>query len=127
MLYALLLALAVQPPPTDDEPAEQVMARFPPVSAVKAALDFSCIHRMSLQERIAFGGYEGDVLYDWLRQAQWCYRCWDALDDVQIAANCSNAAWGREKAAVLRKLLGDEAYYAGQMPPCVPVWRFSWR
>jgi hypothetical protein len=25
----------------------------------------------------------------------------------------------------LRELVGDEAYYAGNLPPCVPIWRLQ--
>jgi hypothetical protein len=48
---------------------------------------------------------------------------WGLLDDAHLL-------WGQpqhrlELLRCLREQIGDEAYFAGRMPPHLPVWRFG--
>ena len=57
----------------------------------------------------------------WLAETRELYRIWDALDD----AWCGYPEWRqRVGLARVREAIGDAAFERGEMPPCVPTWRF---
>ena len=59
----------------------------------------------------------------WAREAAWNYSCWCQLSDAltpEFDLDCRLEALHRLKA-----MLGREAYYAGEMPDPVPLWRFT--
>jgi hypothetical protein len=62
-----------------------------------------------------------DELRTIVAETDWLYRIYDALRD----ARCEYfyVTYRRQALAQLRDLVGMEAYYSGQLPPHVPLWR----
>lgn len=54
----------------------------------------------------------------WLKDAEQCRVCWEDLYDCH---RYYATVWRLE---FLRMRLGQESYWAGRMPPPVPLWRF---
>lgn len=115
-VFEVLLLLSPAPPLSDAE-------RFPPRRVAAAALEFNRAYRDYLECQQAF---EVRSWWDWqdaLNETDYVYQCWSALAAVQ-GAEGEDGASRRAALERLRELLGEEAYYQGAMPPCVPVWRF---
>lgn len=61
----------------------------------------------------------------WEADIAWRLRCWDKLDDVLY---CSFPTRKKlESLTELRRLLGDEAYFGGQMPSPTPAYKWPGR
>ena len=117
-VFEVLFLLSAEVPLSDAE-------RFPPRCFATTALEFNRAYRGNIEIRQAF-----DVrsYWDWndvLNETDYLHQCWSALAAVQ-GAEGEDQATRRAALARLRELIGEEAYYQGAMPPCVPVWRF-WR
>lgn len=126
MLYPLWLALLLAPqlPPLTD------LNVFAPHQAVhvqyETARDHYCWIRREYYHAQAEGnGYLEGFLVGWLEDAEYCYRCWDALDDATGEFLDEDTRRGR--LVQLRDLLGPRDYYSGRMPPPVPLWRLARR
>lgn len=97
------------------------LARFPSRDAVIFSREFnrSFISNLSLQQSLQ--------LHHWweyderIKAANGAYAAWDALDDAHLAQSRFDLAYHLDK---LRKVIGDEAYYSGRMPPPVPLCAF---
>jgi hypothetical protein len=112
-------SIVAQCPPAAPEatPAPE-LARFPPPQIVQDARDFNRAVYASLQGQQLMRRHlwwEYQEILDGCNQS---FRAWDALDDAQ-SGSCGPRADALER---LRLLIGDEAYYAGRMPPAVPYW-----
>ena len=70
---------------------------------------------------------------DWNGEAWHCRYCWDALADAWDRDpegeydGSHTLAWRLERLKRLRTMLGETDYFAGRMPPMVPIHRFSRR
>src|SRR5438093_1541624 len=58
-----------------------------------------------------------------LQETDHLYQVWDAVRD----ARCDYYYVTVRRLALkrLRDLVGEEAYYSSNLPPCVPLWRFE--
>lgn len=94
-------------------------ARFPERAAVTRML---MLNRAYRQQVAALADSEARA--DTLRDLDRRYDLWDAVRD----AGCEELyVWGRRLALQqVRDAVGDEAYYAGRLPDCVPLHRFQW-
>lgn len=118
-------ALRDQPPPhvrgaVECAPPLADCWRFPPRGAVTRNREFNYSFRSRLAEEREVWPASVQYRFDAaLRESEWRYRCWDALDDALYEWR---PAWRRRLAlAALRDLLGDEDYAAGRMPAAVPA------
>jgi hypothetical protein len=59
----------------------------------------------------------------WLADAKWCHDVWYTVDDI-VMYHRANSTLCEEKCLHLRRLIGDEAYFLGRLPPPWPVWWF---
>lgn len=62
-----------------------------------------------------------DVASQWEAECDWRRAVWDKLDDLfwcKIPTDHKLRSLGR-----LRQLLGDDAYFAGRVPPPIPTYR----
>jgi hypothetical protein len=81
------------------------------------------------EELIRGGGIRVDYLghaqqyEEVLEETRELFEVWNTLDDAQ--QGYYDEAFRRRKLARLRELLGPADYYAGRLPPPVPVWRFE--
>jgi hypothetical protein len=134
LVLAFLIAQPPPAPPVDyppgelwadviNAPPESDGLRFPPyaVAARARMFNWQCRQRIA-EERDAWpesAQWRFDVT---LAEARELYAAWDCLEDAQSPYR----AWWRRRLdlARLRKLIGDDAYSAGAMPPVVPSHRF---
>jgi hypothetical protein len=58
-----------------------------------------------------------------LIEAQELYKCYDLLDD----SFCDGFSMIRRRRSLndLKKLIGEESFYNGILPPSIPIWRFK--
>ena len=111
-----LLALALLPSPAPACAADLARFRWCPAAHAKAQWEFGCRH-LEWLERV------GGIQTEWHADALWCRRCWDLLDDcLRIHPHDDGQIAG--KLTELRRLLDDDDWRAGRMPPPGPLWRF---
>jgi len=94
--------------------------RFPPHAVAVSCLEFSCKHICYLESIEYANLHRGDDIREALSEARWCQSVWEAVRD----AGGDGVITRRFALQRLRDLLGDGAFYSGQLPPWVPVWRF---
>ena len=104
-------------PPLDDC---QVLPA-PPV--IKECRCFNRNHQRWLEMRRLIMLHQQEEVAEILRETQQLGDLWCLME----TATCPNQSWvcRRRALAQLRERLGPEAYYAGTVPPCVPVWHFQ--
>lgn len=123
-MNGLLLALALLDGERSLPPLSDV-DRFPRRERVVEARCFACAHLSWLQcQYHPLRPGEWERREEWLRAAQWCYACWDRLDDVQII---HDPLVRGQRLAALRELIGVQAYAAGVLPAPVPSAYFARR
>ncbi|SRR6266566_930578 len=91
-------------------------------------------HKVWLQGRMDFSDTRA-FMSRWQNDAEECRRAWDALADAWGPINArgymdpdsmiNGEEWRMTRLRDLRKLLGNDAYYKGLMPPPVPLWYFT--
>lgn len=101
-------------------PVGDDLLRFGPISRqeIRAMLAFNWEYQQHLHRvQCTYADSVGEEL----SEAEHLHRVWDKLDDAMYGY-CEDL---RLRGAIgLKKLIGDEAYAAGRMPPHVPFWRF---
>ena len=119
--FGLLLAALSVPAPVSLADAD----RFPSGAECQAAEDFARLHLRWLEVQAAWSqsGEEDAYWRECVAEARWCFDCWDAVG-AGAANERPDAAYRLQWLARLRELIGDEDYFAGRLPPPVPVWRF---
>lgn len=110
-------------PELETAPPAGDWCRFPPKDAVSVARRLNSAFRANMEvERHAWPLSFGWRFDEAIRYSELAYKCWDCLDDALMEWR---EPWQRQLSMKkLRGLLGEEAYMAGEMPPCVPVWMF---
>src|SRR5262245_25747027 len=111
----LLCALFADPPLLDRE-------RFPPLEMIHQALEANRAYQRHVELRMAVETRHWWQWHEALAETRQLYECWDWLRD---ARSCYGERYQRRALARLRELLGPGAYYAGHMPPPVPLWRLQ--
>lgn len=94
--------------------------RFPSREIATPLVEFSYRHICHLESVEHVYLHRADEVRVALGEARWCGDVWGAVRDAQGDGVLSRRFALRR----LRDLLGEEAYHAGQLPSCVPVWRF---
>lgn len=96
------------------------LSRFPSRQAALEARTFNSGFRQYLEARQVL------MLHDWWtyqRAIEECQGLWRLFDDL---ADAQDIRWNDNcRLQALRRVrngLGEQAYWAGQMPTCVPVW-----
>ena len=64
----------------------------------------------------------GDELRIALNETDHLYQVWDSVRDARC--NYYYVTVRRQALKTLREMIGTEAFYRGELPPHVPVWRF---
>jgi hypothetical protein len=105
-----------------DAPRIQDSLRFPEREYINKLKEFNEAYRRHLElQRTVESSYAWQF-QEALRETDQLYDVWDTLSD----ARCEYyyVAYRRQALKKLREMLGPDAYYRGQLPPPVPVWRF---
>jgi hypothetical protein len=83
---------------------------------------FSEQYQLHLQTQQSMMPHRSTELVQALDEARDLYRVWTTVR----RAGMTEESWVSRRRALgqLRETLGEQAYYGGQLPPCVPLWRF---
>jgi hypothetical protein len=95
--------------------------RLPERSLVKEFLAFNRAFASDLKNRLALDTVHEEELRAALAETEHLYRFWDNVRDARCDYYYITVR--RRALQELRELIGAEAYYSGQLPPHVPVWR----
>lgn len=134
MINTILLALALLPaapmpaarPERIHAPHENQddLTRFPELVCADANVTFADAHLVWLDAWIETHPREAHRLTAWRQEtlalrAQWLWL-------ARLHCGCEGDGWlVPSYRQALRDSLGEEAWQAGRMPPCVPIWRFG--
>ncbi len=95
--------------------------RFPNRDAINDMLTFNRNYRRDLEARLLFDRVHNEQISAALQETDYLYRIWDTVRNARCGYYYISVR--REALKELRDLIGEEAYYSGQLPPHVPVWR----
>jgi hypothetical protein len=84
---------------------------------------FNRSFRKKLDERGQFEFDRAAAFQVVIRETDRLYQVWDAVRDARCEFYFITVR--RQALKKLRDALGEEAYQAAELPPCVPVWRFN--
>jgi hypothetical protein len=106
-----------------DGPSLQDGLRFPDRDVVNDLLAFNRAYRQHLTMRQPVELVRCWELRAALQETDYLYQIWDTVRDARC--DYYYVTVRRQALKKLRKMLGDEAYYFGRLPPHVPLWRFQ--
>jgi len=106
-----------------DAPALADCERFPQPALIKECREFNRSYQRMLEARSQVVLYGQDAFRETLCETHRLGEIWGLLE----TATCPAQSWVCRRRALLqlRERLGPEAYYAGTLPPSVPLWRFQ--
>lgn len=95
---------------------------LPPNAVATDFCNFNEQYQCHLQSQLLMAGPHTNDTGDALRESRQLHRVWDSVR----RASSPNQSWAyrRRTLSQLREMVGEKAYYRGDLPPCVPVWRF---
>jgi len=104
-------------------PAVSDCTRFPERAIVSDLLAFNRAYRQHVDVRQPV-----ELLHWWelrvaLQETDRLYQIWDTVRDARCDYYYITVR--RQALKRLKEMVGDDAYYAGNLPPCVPLWRFQ--
>jgi hypothetical protein len=106
-----------------DAPRVADAQRFPDRATVAEYLAFNRAYRKHIDTGILPDAPHGWKIRLALQETDHLYQVWEIVRD-----SCSENYYVTMRRHALKKLravLGDEDYYAGRLPPFVPLWRFQ--
>jgi hypothetical protein len=106
-----------------DAPALCDCSRFPEREVINELLAFNRSYRQHLGVRQPV-----ELAHWWefraaLQETDYLYQVWDTVRDARC--DYYYVTVRRQALKKLREIVGEEAYYMGQLPPHVPLWRFQ--
>jgi hypothetical protein len=104
-------------------PGVEDSLRFPERTTVNELLAFNRSYRQLLDVRQPLELVHGWELRMVLQETDRLYQVWDSVRDARCPYYYVTVR--RQALKRLRELIGEESYYAGNLPPCVPLWRFG--
>ncbi len=97
--------------------------RFPDRDTVNEFLAFNRAYRQHLSNRQPLELAHWWELRAAIQETDQLYQIWDTVRDARC--DYYYVTVRRQALKKLRQLLGPDAYYRGQLPPHVPLWRFQ--
>ena len=95
-------------------------SRYPERKLINDLLTTNRLYRNNLYKRQEIDVINLDVIRDAIVETDQLYQVWDTVRDAQC--DYYYVTVRREALKLLRDLVGEEAFYMGQMPPNIPVW-----
>jgi hypothetical protein len=102
-------------------PALVECKRFPDRELVGDFLAFNRLYRDGLNNRLSLDRVHAEELKAAVAETDQLYRVWDMVRDARCEYYYIN--YRRQALLQLRDLVGAHAFYSGQLPPHVPLWR----
>ena len=118
---AAAMALPEPIPAPMPDPTELELQRFPSLETAKAACEFCCEYERFVRKQQAVGN--GDWR-EWEKVWRENEDLWPFWLNLRLAHE-SDGIGRRDSLSKLRAILGDDAYFRGELPPPVPIWRFA--
>lgn len=106
-----------------DAPPLHDCMRFPDRSLVNEMIAFNRAYKAHLESRAPLELTWWWELHESLQETERLFQIWDLVRDARCQFYYVNVRRGSLKK--LRETLGPVAYYGGQLPPHVPIWRFA--
>lgn len=129
LLLALMMAGGITPPPVAPPPPVYLsdLERFPPTALTEAYSHFAWEHMDWLRERKKFWltTEERDYWRARFDDQHWRWDVWSDLAAIHSDVSIGDTAAALGTLTRLRKKLGDDAYWRGDMPSCCAVWLFQ--
>lgn len=97
--------------------------RFPDRATVSELLAFNRTYRQQMETRQALELVRWNVYKEAVQETDRLYHIWDTVRDARC--DYYYVTVRRHALKKLRDALGAEDYYAGKLPPHIPVWRFQ--
>lgn len=95
--------------------------RFPGREVVGDVLAFNRTYQQELTSRLAVDTIHGEELRAALLETEHLHAVWDCVLDARCGYRYVTVR--RQALQRLRELVGDRAFYSGELPPHVPLWR----
>jgi hypothetical protein len=102
-------------------PQIQECYRLPERTVVEDLLAFNRCLQKDLKERLALDRIHAADLQAALEETEQLFQIWDAVREARCEYYYVTAR--RQALQQLRNLIGMDAFYTGQLPPHVPLWR----
>ncbi len=106
-----------------DAPPLYDCLRFPDRSVVNDLLSFNRAYRQHLDCRQSLELTHWWELRECVQEADRLYQIWDTVRDARC--DYYYVTVRRQALKKLREMVGEAAYYSGNLPPHVPIWRFA--
>ncbi len=106
-----------------DAPAVHDCVRFPSRKAISQMLAFNREYRDHLKRLLAVDRTRAWVYREAITETDRLYKIWDTIRDTRCEYYYSS--YRRQALKKVVQLIGMEAFYNGNYPPHIPVWRFS--
>jgi hypothetical protein len=97
--------------------------RFPERSTISDMLAFNRSYKQNLDNRLAVEAVRWWELQEAVQETDRLYQVWDLVRDARC--DYYYVTVRRQALKRLRDMIGQEAYYSGNLPPYVPLWRFQ--
>jgi hypothetical protein len=97
--------------------------RFPHRNMVNELLAFNRAYRQHLDSRQSLEATSWWELHETLQEVDRLFVIWDLVRDARC--DIYYVSVRRQALKKLREAIGPEAYYSGNLPPHVPIWRFA--
>lgn len=92
--------------------------RFPPPDVGRVCRHFNWEYRQHCERCKAVSPHPEEWA-EAIRQAEWCYRCFDLLDDMKCPHRCLESRL--EARDRLIEHIGTKNFFLGRLPPPVPL------
>lgn len=106
-----------------DAPMAEDVARFPDRTVINEFLALNRAYRQHLDIRQPGDPARWWLLREAIQETDYLYEVWDTVRDFSSAYYYVTVR--RQAAKKLRCMIGEKAYYSADLPPYVPLWRFS--
>jgi hypothetical protein len=98
------------------------LIRFPDRAVVNELLSFNRAYRAYVETCQPSNEAQSARLHAAKTEVDHLHQVWSLVHDAR--SDYYYVALRRQALKKLRELIGDDAYYAGELPPHVPLWRF---
>lgn len=107
----------------NDAPPLQDQIRFPDRLLINDYLAFNRSYRQTVDSRLTLEPSRSVEFNELLQEVDSLYMIWDTIRDVRC--DYYYVTVRRQSLKKVRDILGFQAYYNGNYPPSVPLWRFA--
>ncbi len=108
-----------------DAPAAAECDRFPDRDAIGELLSLNRTYREEMCRRLEIDPANAAEIEQIIAETDQLYRIWNTAREARCGFYYVNVR--RSALKQLRDLIGEPAFYRGELPPCVPVWRIPHR